>query len=120
MGGIMGHVEKILSWHEYAKNKGMKPTAYRPPIDIFIEKLGIQCPPILFWSLPAVVITNGIVFAIFWGLFMSFTSWKGQAVEHSIFASLIAGILFGIGMAVFHLRTKKKLGLTTWDNFQKK
>ena len=111
--------EKIAIYEQVLISKGEKKSNASPPLYRLLWKLGLELPPPIFAGFIHNLIVQGGMFAIGWGTIMWFMMWRneGKSLYVAIAASLFAGILFGIAMAVVWRRRNKKLGLGPWKNF---
>jgi len=117
----MNHSEKLAQWHAYAKEKNIKKSMYRPPIDIIIQKLGIESPPLILWSTFSSFLMYAISFGVTWGLCMYFFSsilYAHKYLSVLIVGSIAAGILFGATMSIYIRTTKRLLNLPKWEDFK--
>ncbi len=62
-------------------------------------------------------LTMAIMFGLFWGLIMWFTTWKNQSIpiQIALITSLCAGLLFGLSMAFYYKLSAKKNNLKKWE-----
>ncbi|OVF85786.1 hypothetical protein B5L83_07825 [Klebsiella pneumoniae] len=81
-------------------------------------RLGINIPPLPFapfWQVFGVMAGS---FSVGYGLWMYWMVWRAQGMP-PLFAckiSLIAGVLFGLTMALFHLWRRKVNKLPDWKD----
>ena len=75
-----------------------------PPIYRLAWMLGLRVRPPLYQSFAALALGMGIWFGVVWGSLMWFLFWRGEEKPLSIavFGSLIAGLVFGLGMACYY------------------
>lgn len=99
------------------ESKNMWKSSYAPPLIRGLWKLGLKIPPLPFMPFWQTTLITGIFFGPAWGLIMWFFSWEHMEMSLSgaIFASFMAGILFGILMAAFHKWRKKSNKLPEWN-----
>ncbi len=88
----MSYSDNINRWQEYAKSKGWSKAVYPTPHDWLLKRMGLECPPAIFWS-PWI---NGVLSGVFFG------------------------ILFGIMAAIFHWYQWRNLGVRSWEEFVQK
>lgn len=102
---------------EIMAEKGMWSSSYAPPLHRLLWKLGVNLPPPPFASFWVNVFTFGSMYAIPWGMIMWFITWKnhGATLTYALITSLMAGLLFGVLMALFHYRCKKANKLPEWN-----
>ncbi|MEJ0229466.1 DUF6404 family protein (plasmid) [Klebsiella michiganensis] len=91
---------------------------YAPPLIRLLWWLGVKFPPLPFASFWQVfsLMTGG--FSVGYGLLMYFMVWRPQGMS-PLFAcavSLIAGVLFGLTMALFHLWRRRANKLPDWQD----
>ena len=96
---------------------GIKRSNYAPPLFHLARRLGARprLPHYMgFWQ--AVALT-GPFFAVTWGLFMWIVFWlpRGLTGWAALLAALVAGLLFGIGMALYYRYSAKRAGLSRWE-----
>jgi hypothetical protein len=89
---------------------------YNPPIVVLLRKLGFNIRPFHYCSFKSNFITASLWFGIIWGIIMWFTSWKNDhmPIQIAIFTSLLAGVVFGLFMALYYKRSAKKNNLSNW------
>jgi hypothetical protein len=110
------HDKDIQKFQEFLKSKNWKGKPYPTPIDHFLQRFGIQRPPPIFQSPLSVILSSGSFYGFFWFVFMHLfvpTIEVGQLAVRSF----IGGFLFGLVMGFMQWRMKKKLGVTTWQEF---
>lgn len=89
---------------------------HNPPIVVLLRKLGFNIRPFHYCSFKSNFITASLWFGIIWGIIMWFTSWKNDhmPIQIAIFTSLLAGVVFGLFMALYYKRSAKKNNLSNW------
>jgi len=91
-----------------------------PPFFRLLWGMGLRIPPPMFMGyVPLTLITGGI-FAVLWGLGMWLIAWRtqsGMPAWLAIVVSLLAGLLFGLGMASYYRSRSRKLPLPSWQNY---
>lgn len=99
------------------ESKHMWKSNYAPPLIKGLWKLGLKIRPLPFMPFWQSTLITGIFFGPLYGLFMWFSVWEnnGMAIAVAISMSVMAGILFGIGMAIFNWWLKTHNNLPTWD-----
>ncbi|ROH68734.1 hypothetical protein BL123_00017000 [Klebsiella pneumoniae] len=91
---------------------------YAPLLIRLLWRLGINIPPLPFapfWQVFGVMAGS---FSVGYGLWMYWMVWRAQGMP-PLFAckiSLIAGVLFGLTMALFHLWRRKVNKLPDWKD----
>lgn len=105
---------------ELLSKTGMAHSHYAPPLVRLLWKAGVQVPPPHFQSFLRTTLGAGLWFGTCWGLFMwvFFGLRADAATTLSPFAALVgacvAGGLFGIAMASFYARERRKHQLPAW------
>ena len=115
----MSYSGDITKWEKFAREGGLKKSVYASPLDLAFRRFGYKCPPSIFWKYYVVIFVSALPFSISWGIFMYFFALPSRSLAESFYVSVLAGILFSLPIAWIQARTKKKLKLTTWDNFTK-
>ena len=91
---------------------------YAPLLIRLLWRLGINIPPLPFAPFWQVFVVMTGYFSLGYGLWMYWTVWRAQGMP-LLFAceiSLIAGVLFGLTMALFHLWRRKVNKLPDWKD----
>lgn len=98
--------------------KKMWRSNYAPPLLRLLWTLGAQIPPPTFMPFWLNVFCFGGFFGSVWGLFMWFTTWQNQGhnVLMAVQSSLLAGVLFGLVMALYHYWRKRVNKLPDWGS----
>lgn len=91
---------------------------YAPPLVRLLWRLGIKIPPLPFMSFWRLFVVMAVPFSIGYGLLMYLMVWRTQGMSpySACVLSLLAGVFFGIFMALFHLWRKKANGLPEWKD----
>jgi hypothetical protein len=113
----MSHAVNINLWREYAQKRGW---SYPTPHDWLLCKMGVECPPALFWPPWINGILSGVFFGLFWGAFMFFTVWRDHNFYQISIPSAACAVLFGLWTSIFHWYQRRKMGVTTWEEFLRK
>ena len=111
---------KLEKWKNFCSQKKLSSSFANPPIDRIVRRLGFELEPVIFWPFKRTVIVLGTYFSLAWGLFMYFILWRNQAgmsVKICLIASISAGVLWAVSMALTYSYKRRKLGLTTWRDF---
>ncbi|MEK2646081.1 DUF6404 family protein [Bdellovibrio sp. BCCA] len=113
------HEQKVTIFKAYAQEKKM-PRAYTTTPTVMFISMGQNVPPIIFCKMWQIALSLGINFAAGWGLAMHFVSWRrhNMPISLQVAASVFAGVLFGVSMAIYYKSQRKKYGLTTWEEFK--
>lgn len=63
--------------------------------------------------------TWGTWFAVVWGAIMWMSVWSRQDTKIllAVGSAIAAGTFFGLSLAAFYARDRKKYGLPTWESF---
>ena len=90
---------------------------HTPPVLRSLRSMGVQARPphyAPFWSVVAIY---ALWFGVCWGALMWIFSWSEEdfTVLAAVGASAVAGVIFGVCMAIYYARGRKKHGLTAWD-----
>jgi Family of unknown function (DUF6404) len=116
----MTHSEKLQKLLEHAPKLGISPYTAAPPLYRLLWRLGIEIPPPLFAAfLPNAFLMGGF-FTCSWGLFMCLFIWAGDGKVSAFFAlqaSLFAGLMFGITMALYLRYKARQLNLPPWSEY---
>lgn len=101
------------------ESKKMWRSNYAPPLLRMLWKFGVRIPPLPFVPFWKIFLLMGLFFGPVWGLIMWFFTWRcmGMPVIVAIVMSALAGIIFGILMAVYHRWRKKVNNLPDWDKY---
>jgi hypothetical protein len=89
-----------------------------PPYLRIGRKLGFEPRPLHYETFARIAVSSGIYFAVTWGIFMSLVFWndRGMPTAMQFFTAAGAGLLFGLGMAVWYRSVRRKNGLSSWDD----
>jgi hypothetical protein len=134
----MTHREKVNCLIEDLRERGVGASTVAPPLFRLLWALGLEVPPPLLMGFVPLTLLMGFLFGFFWGLFMAlfFLVWQflgdgfGQAlaweriVAKGLFVVIVvapcaalAGLLFGLTMAVYMRWKSAQLGLPSWDRY---
>lgn len=116
----MNHADKIVRWNKHIEQKGWSKMAYPGLHDRVLKLVGIECPPAVFWSPLLVAFLTGIFFGIFWATFMYFSVWTDRTLLQISVAAIASGFCFGVVVGICHWYMRKKLQISTWEEFTKK
>ncbi|MBL4812276.1 MAG: hypothetical protein JKX69_07970 [Rhodobacteraceae bacterium] len=88
-----------------------------PPYTKMLRQLGLKPRPPHYVSFWEIVIVQGILFGVLWGIIIWLSVWSVQGVAAivSIIAAFSAGALFGFCMALYYRYGRKRYGLRTWE-----
>ncbi len=97
---------------------GMWQSNYAPPALKAAWAMGLKVPPphfARFWPTAAAL---GTWFGVLWGLVMWFFIWskQGMPLSGAVIASVVAGGLFGLSMAIYYAYGRRKYKLPSWGS----
>jgi hypothetical protein len=87
-----------------------------PPIYRFLWARGLSARPPLLQTFLSNFAISGVWFGSAWGLGMLFI--MGWPARLMIMASLVAGIAFGLWMAIYFRIVARRHKLPTWDTYK--
>jgi hypothetical protein len=105
---------------ELLHSTGMAHSHYAPPLMRLLWKAGVPVPPPHFQSFLRAATGMGLWFGTCWGVVMWIFFWlrANAATPLSPLAALVAasaaGLLFGLAMASFYARDRRKHQLPAW------
>jgi len=102
---------------EILSGTGMWRSNYAPPLYRLLWRMGMKLRPLPFNTFSVNVLLSGGYFALFWGIFMWFSTWQPRGY-HPLTALIVAasaGLLFGLMMAAFYKWRLKAKQLPTWE-----
>lgn len=99
------------------RETGMTRNSYAPPPHRLLWRRGILVRPPHFAPFHHNMLGTALWFAPLWGFLMWFLVWSGQGQPLWIMlgASVLAGLLVGILMAIFYQENARKNHLPPWD-----
>jgi len=99
--------------------RGLPRHRYEPPLFRLLWKIGIQVPPPHYMGFAKVSVCFGAWFAVFWGSLMWLLMWsrQGRGLADDALAATVAGACFGLIMAWFYERDRRKFSLPAWESF---
>jgi hypothetical protein len=99
---------------------GMKRRKYAPPLARLLWRLGLRIPPPHYASFAQNALSNGVYFAVAWGAGMWVAVWSRQGMPLWLVlgAAVLAGILFGLSLAVVYQRDAKRYLIPRWKDFR--
>ena len=117
----MNHHQKIALLLEDLTSRGIGEKTIVPPLFSLAWKLGFQIPPPHFLGFGALALIMGTFFGVIWGVVMWLSIWRHQGlpIGGAVFASFVAGVLFGSVMAIYYRRKARKLCLPSWSEYGK-
>ena len=101
--------------------RGLPRIRYEPPLFRLLWKIGVEVPPPHYMSFAKIAISYGGWFAAFWWSLMWMFVWsrQGRAMDDDVLGAVVAGAIFGLIMAWFYERDRRKLCLPAWESFGK-
>ena len=97
---------------------GMRRSHYEPPLVRLLWRLEIDVPPPHFAPFAGSALLAGGLFALAWGLLTWFFVWPGLSATASLVACVVAGALFGIGLAGYYAHGRQRFRLPSWRSLQ--
>ena len=96
---------------------GIGPWTAKPPFTRMLLALNLPVRPPHYAEFWSNVLSMGVYFAAVWGLLMWALLWRQSATPLAVgvSASILAGVLFGLWMAVYYRRAKRKHNLSDWS-----
>jgi len=120
----MNHRKKVDGLIAELEKRGISGQTVAPPLFRLLWKYGIDIPPPLFMSFCGNAALMGILFAIPFGALaaafivpMWFLMPEKTLAIPALFATLLAGFLFGLAMATYNRYKAKHLQLPAWDKY---
>ncbi len=91
---------------------------YAPPASRVQRRLGQEVRPPHYASFWRVASGYGFWFAGIWGIIMWLTQWRAQGlpVSAAIASAALAGAMFGLILAAYYARSRRKYGLSRWED----
>ncbi|WP_380181953.1 DUF6404 family protein [Kalamiella sp. sgz302252] len=101
---------------QLASEKGIAEKRCTSPLHRWFWRKGIKIPPPLFAPLWLNTLLSGTLFGLFWGILMWLISWRAQGTDPriAVFSAVLAGVLYGLCMALMQYRQRKKHNLPGW------
>ncbi len=115
----MNHQEKVDHLLNDLAQRGIGKYTTAPPLYRLLWRLGFEVPPPHYAGFWPLAIFMGVFFAVLWGIFMWFFLWRSEDMPAAIAigSSLLAGALFGVGMAAYYRSAASKLALPHWEDY---
>jgi hypothetical protein len=115
----MTHAEKLKAMRAHMDALGIPASTSTPPLWNLFWRMGLEVPPPLFMGFGRMALLMGGFFGVFWGFCMWLLTWSRQGMPAwMVFsASALAGVLFGLAMAVYFRRLARKHKLPGWDDY---
>jgi len=113
----MPHSEAVANAQRHLAQLGLPPSTFAPPLWKLLWRLGINIPPPLFMSFWHCVLFMGSFFGCFWGLLMWVIMWSRQEmpVALALASAAMAGVLFGLTVALYLRRLARRHTLPSWS-----
>ncbi|MGZ5202035.1 MAG: DUF6404 family protein [Telluria sp.] len=94
------------------------PGSYRPLLIRLLWSLGVEVPPPHFMRFSRLALLSGVYFGVAWGLVMGAMYWArpGGSVRATAVGASVAGLFFGLCMAIHYGRARDKHGLPRWES----
>ena len=95
---------------------GILSNSSNPPILALLRKIGVKSRPPHYAPFIVVFNVSAVSFACAWGSLMWHLIWSesGMSSNRAVSTAIMVGALFGIAMAFYYDRGRKKHGLTPW------
>jgi hypothetical protein len=96
----------------------VSPGTYAPPLLKLLWRCGLKVRPPHFMGFAAAALLWGAWFSVPWGAFMWMMVWSRQHtdVRLALAAAGGAGLFFGLSLAGYYARQRRKLGLPRWES----
>ncbi len=87
-----------------------------PPLHRLLWRMGFNAPPPILASVPSNALLMGSWFTVGWGVLMWLLVWRNTHMPAggAVFSALLAGVLFGLLMAVVMRVMRLRRGLPLW------
>ena len=87
-----------------------------PPLHRLLWRMGFNAPPPILASVASYALLMGTWFAVGWGVLMWLLVWRNTHMPAggAVFSALLAGVLFGLLMAVVMRVMRLRRGLPLW------
>lgn len=94
---------------------------YAPPMHRLLRRLGYQPLPPHYAKFGLNWLMTGVPFGIIWGALMWLISWDVQDLSPiiALWASALAGTLFGFAIALYYRWSARRHGLSLWADLNK-
>lgn len=115
----MTHREKIQRFLAEVEERGVGAIEAAPPLYRLCWMLRIPIRPPAFQGLWFNAALFGAFFGLVWGAVLWWITWTfWDSPSWFVPAVMVlAAVVFGMAMAVYHRRIAKRLGLTSWDRY---
>jgi len=95
---------------------------YEPPYLRALWRIGLELPPPHFVPFSRIVISAMTWFSTTWGAFMWLFIWSEQGVTviSAVSISCVAGLFFGVAMAMYYAYGRRKYRLPEWTSLDER
>ena len=115
-----GYSEKLQRAHSHLAALGLPRSTIAPPIYRAAWNLGVEIPPPLLASFALTFVAQAALFALLWGPGMVLLVRLAGLPIPPLFVgvgAIVAGLAFGLVMALFLRRKARQLSLPPWESF---
>ena len=114
----MSFSEKYINAMEELGRSPILEGNYSPPLHKGLRRMGVELKPPHYAGFLANSIIAGIPFGILWGVLMWLVVWQSAQLPAAIaiWAGGMAGLLFGVMMAIYYRWSANRHHLSRWDD----
>jgi membrane associated rhomboid family serine protease len=111
---------RVAAAVEILDAKGIKRRNSTPPLHRLFWRLGIEAAPPHFTGFWRLAAGFGTYFGVMWGLLMWVLFWRGEdlSVSGIMIRAALGGAIFGLAMALYSLRARRKYALPPWSEIR--
>ena len=121
----MSFEEKLAAAFTLLESTGIRRGNYAPPLYRSLWRFGVKLPPPHFNNFGTNFVVMGTFFSIGLGLFMWLLTWMTPPMPPDVTSgvcgvfgtALLAGVLFGLGMAGYYRYGARKHQIPLWRDF---
>ena len=116
----LDHAGKIDAYVAEMAQLGVGSYTAAPPLFRLLWALGLRVPPPLFLGYGALALLMGATFGVLWGVGLGLTAWqtgRSLPIWLALAAAMLAGLLFGLAMAIYYRRKAEALALPAWEDY---
>lgn len=97
---------------------GLGASSSYPPLFRLLSRLGLPMRPPLYHGFAMNFLFQALFFGVTWGAILYFWIWRGQGMPMAAVISFaaLAGVLFGLFMALYARWQAKRKNLSRWEN----
>ncbi|MGB7269435.1 MAG: DUF6404 family protein [Albidovulum sp.] len=97
---------------------GIWKSNHNPPVLRLWRAVGLASRPPHYADFGTNLLVCALYFGPMWGLFMWFFVWKdkGMPIDGAVMGSILAGGLFGMGMAYYYKVSARRAKLSKWED----